>query len=135
MENHVALSAGDAVEALKRAVARGDDDWTLAVALEARDQLREALSQREGGHAALERAWASCPAGLEAPWHVLLAALAGHEFEDAGVQAPGWTVAALLDSVWVLDTPRLIEAEVRAETPKWLAQRNIFVAVKDLGTL
>ena len=39
-----------------------------------------------------------------------------------------------LDEEWVLDTPRLTEAEIKQQAPDWLAERNIFIAAKDLMT-
>lgn len=58
-----------------------------------------------------------------------------HEFVEAGLPAPPWTKSPKLATEWVLDTPRLSEGEIRRQTPDWLAERNIFIAVTDLVTL
>lgn len=150
----VAPGARDAVEALRAALSRGDEDWAYAVALEVRDRLRDRLRDQLGEqlgpqpgdqpghqvgeaqhHAHLAAAWATCPDGLDARWHALLAAFVSHEFESAGLPAPGWTTSPRLGTPWVLDTPRLTESQIRAQTPAWLAARNIYIATKDLGTL
>lgn len=129
-----APSAPDAVNALRAALSRGDEDRAFAVALEVRDRLRDQVGEAQH-HGHLVAAWATCPTGLEARWHVLLAAFVSHEFESAGLPAPGWTAAARLGTAWVLDTPRLTESQIRAQTPAWLAARNIYIATKDLGTV
>lgn len=125
------LSAREAVAGLRLAISRGDEDRVFAVALEVRDRLREALGRGED----LAAAWLSCPAGLDARWFALLAAFVSREFENAGFLAPRWAATSRLETAWVLDTPRLTDAEIRAQTPAWLEVRNIFIAAKDLGTL
>jgi hypothetical protein len=61
--------------------------------------------------------------------------LVSHEFVEAGLPAPPWTAIPALAAEWVLDTPRLSGHEVKRQTPDWLAERNIFIASKDLVTL
>lgn len=125
-------SAIDAIDAIRRAAVKGDDDWTYALSLEARDRLREILRRRRS----LAGAWEAQPAsGVDERWKTLVAAFVGHEFDEAGLPAPRWTASARLDHAWVLDTPRLSDAQVREQTPDWLAERNIFIAAKDLVTL
>ncbi|HSV37158.1 MAG TPA: hypothetical protein VLI04_00230, partial [Nocardioidaceae bacterium] len=125
-------TALDAFESLRRAVSKGDDDWTYALALEARDRLHDILRRREG----LAGAWEAQPASkLDDHWAALIAAFVSREFEEAGLPSPRWTNAAKLDREWVLDTPRLTDAEIKEQTPDWLAERNIFIAAKDLVTL
>jgi hypothetical protein len=122
----------DAVESIRRALSTGDEDWAYAVALEARDRVRDILSHQT----ALAAVWEiQPPAVLDERWRVLLAALVSHEFVEAGRPVPTWTVAQGLEHEWVLDTPRLSTNEIRRQTPSWLAERNIFIAVKDLVTL
>ena len=68
-------------------------------------------------------------------WKTLIAAFVSHEFTEAGLPVPPWTAGLRLDTEWVLDTPRVSEAEIKHQTPDWLAERNIFIAEKDLVTL
>ena len=125
-------TAIDALGAIHRAAARGDDDWTYALALEARDRLRDLLRQRQS----LAAAWEAQPSPSAGDrWKTLLAAFVNHEFIDAGLPAPAWTNGPRLDTEWVLDTPRLSTEEIKRQTPAWLAERNIFIAEKDLVTL
>jgi len=122
----------DAFDSIHRAAGKGDDDWTFAVALEARDRLRDILSRRRS----LASAWeAQPPSTVETRWATLIAALVSHEFVEAGLPAPPWTEGRRLDVAWVLDTPRLSAREVKRQAPQWLAARNIFIADKDLVTL
>lgn len=120
----------DAIESLRRAASRGDEDWTYALALELRDRLREILRR----HKDLAAAWEAQPPAVEGRWKALAAAFISHEFDEAGLPAPRWTDSARLNTEWVLDTPRLTDAEIKAQTPKWLADRNIYIAEKDLVT-
>lgn len=123
-------SSIDAFNTLRRAVKKGNEDWTYALALEIRDRLHDILhSHRQ--HAA---AWEAQPPAIEDRWKALTAAFVGHEFNEAGLPAPRWTATEPLDSEWVLDTPRLTEAQIKEQTPAWLAERNIFIAAKDLVT-
>lgn len=124
-------SSIDAVEALRRAARRGDEDWTYTLALELRDRLRHVLRSHPG----LSAAWEAHPPTLEARWMTLVAAFVSHEFDRAGLPAPRWTHTESLSTAWVLDSPRLTEATIKAQTPQWLADRNIFIAEKDLGTV
>lgn len=122
-------SSIDAIDSLRRAANRGDEDWTFALALELRDRLHDILRR----HRDLAGAWEAQPPAVESRWKALAAAFVSHEFEEAGLPAPRWT-SARLDTEWVLDTPRLTDAEIKAQTPEWLADRNIFIAEKDLVT-
>ena len=120
----------DAIESLRRAANLGDEDWTYALALEIRDRLRDILRR----HRELAAAWEAQPPALGDRWTALAAAFVSHEFGQAGLPAPKWTGAARLNSAWVLDTPRLTEVEIKQQTPEWLAERNIYIAAKDLVT-
>ncbi|MXG92076.1 helix-turn-helix domain-containing protein [Nocardioides flavescens] len=128
-EQHVPSSI-EAAAALRRATKRGDDDWTWAIALEVRDRLRDVLEHRRD----LAAAWEAQPPAVDDHWDALIAAFVDHEFSQAGLPAPKWTARHSLEQPWVLDTPRLTDDQVRAQTPEWLAERNIFVATKDLVT-
>lgn len=123
-------SSIDAVNSLRRAAKRGDEDWTYALALEMRDRLHDVLLN----HKDLAPAWEAQPPPIETRWKALTAAFVGREFSEAGLAPPRWTAAEPLDSEWVLDTPRLTEDEIKQQTPAWLAERNIFIAAKDLAT-
>ncbi len=125
-------TAIDASNSIRRAASRGDEDWTYAIALEARDRLRDILERRKPLAATWE---AQPPANLDDRWRTLLAAFVAHEFDQAGLPIPGWANTARLDHEWVLDTPRLSDAQIKRQTPEWLAERNIFIAEKDLVTL
>lgn len=125
-------TAIDAINSIRRAASQGDDDWTYALALEARDRLRDILERRESLAAAWE---AQPPSNLDVRWKTLLAAFVSHEFDEAGLPIPRWASTARLDHEWVLDTPRLSDDEIKRQTPEWLAERNIFIAEKDLVTL
>jgi transcriptional regulator with XRE-family HTH domain len=122
----------DAVDSIRRADRKDDDDWTYALTLEARDRLRDILQRRKE----LAAAWEAQPASnLADRWRTLVAAFVSHEFAEAGLPVPGWAAEAKLDSAWVLDSPRLSDDEIRRQTPDWLAERSIFIAEKDLVTL
>ena len=122
----------DAMEAIRRANSKADDDWTYALALESRDRLRDTLRH----HRPLAATWEiQPPAKLPDRWRTLIAAFVSHEFTEAGLPVPPWTAGLRLDTEWVLDTPRVSEAEIKHQTPDWLAERNIFIAEKDLVTL
>jgi transcriptional regulator with XRE-family HTH domain len=123
-------SSIDAAGTLRRAAKKGDEDWTYSLALEIRDRLREVLRS----HKELAAAWEAQPVPFEKRWDTLTAAFVGHEFCEAGLTPPRWTATEPLDSAWVLDTPRLTEDQIKAQTPAWLADRNIFIAAKDLVT-
>lgn len=122
----------DATDAVRRADSRGDGDWTYALALEARDRLRDILDH----HRSHAETWEiQPPANLAHRWTTLVAAFVSHEFTEAGLPVPPWTAGLRLDTEWVLDTPRVSEAEIKRQTPDWLVERNIFIAEKDLVTL
>ena len=123
-------SSIDAFDSLRRAVEQGDEDWAFALALEIRDRLHDILLN----HRDLAPAWEVQPPPIEARWQVLAAAFVSREFSEAGMAAPRWTAVERLDVEWVMDTPRLTDAEVKQQTPAWLAEHNIFIAAKDLVT-
>ena len=120
------------MESIRRADSKHDDDWTYALALEARDRLRDILRR----HGSLAATWeVQPPSNVADRWRTLVAAFVSHEFVEAGLPAPPWTEAPKLATEWVLDTPRLSETEIKRQTPDWLAERNIYIAEKDLVTL
>jgi transcriptional regulator with XRE-family HTH domain len=118
--------------AIANALTEPDEIWAFKLTLQARDHLRELLSE----HRDLAGAWEAVPATTGRPeWDTFFAALAEHEFVDAELEPPAWTRQSALDTAWVLDSPMLDEAGVRAHTPAWLAKRNIYVSRRDLTTL
>lgn len=122
----------DAMESIRRADSKHDDDWTYALALEARDRLRDTLRR----HRSLAATWEiQPPSTVGDRWRTLVAAFVSHEFVEAGLTAPSWTETPKLATEWILDTPRLNETAIKRQTPDWLAERNIFIAEKDLVTL
>lgn len=123
-------SSIDAVLSIGAAHNKGDDDWTYSLTLELRDRLRDILRN----HTELAEAWDAQPPEIETHWKALTAAFANREFHEAGLPAPKWTLEPRLTSEWILDTPRLSDDEIKEQTPYWLAERNIFIAEKDLIT-
>jgi hypothetical protein len=81
---------------------RRDEDWAYAVALEIRDRLRDILHR----HKELAAAWEAQPPAIEDRWKALAAAFVRHEFGEADLPAPTWTLGERLSSEWVLDTSR-----------------------------
>jgi transcriptional regulator with XRE-family HTH domain len=124
-------SSIEAIGALRGPVSRGDEDWAYALTLEIRDRVRDLLRRRRD----LASAWDAQPPALDARWDALVAAFVSHEFNEAGLVAPRWTAQERANPEWVLDSPRLTDAEVKHQTPPWLAERNIYIAQKDLGTV
>lgn len=125
-------TALDAMESIRQAARKGDDDWTYALCLEVRDRLRDILRR----HRSLAAAWEAKPSSDVADrWATLIAAFVSQEFIQAGLPAPKWADQSRLSAEWVLDTPRMSADEIKRQTPAWLADRNIFIAAKDLATL
>jgi len=120
---------------IRRALRRGDHIWALKMVLQGRDHLHELL--RESDTAA--EAWLAAPRSTGSrQWDALLAALADHEFKAVQRESPPWAdddgerLEAGVE--WVLQSLLLDDAEVRATTPDWLADRGIYTADRDLVT-
>lgn len=93
-------TAIDAIESIRRAEKKGDDDWTYALSLEARDRLRDILRR----HRSLAAAWeAQPPSNLGDRWKTLVAAFVSHEFIEAGLPTPKWADAPRLNG-WLSAT-------------------------------
>lgn len=68
-------------------------------------------------------------------WDAFLAAVVTHEFEEAGRPAPDWAAAAAPPAeAWMPEHPFLDVERVKAQTPVWLSERNIYVPARDLVT-
>lgn len=106
-------------------------ETAYAMALDARDLLRNYLQFDPG----LADAWEAHPPAISEQWDTLLAALVAHEFVDAGLPEPRWARGRRLETEWVMVAPRLDRETTQRQTPDWLADRNIFIAAKDLVTL
>lgn len=117
-------------QALKEAIARGDELWAFKIATQARDQVREMLRSPDAPAAA----WETKPGGCgDERWDSLVAALVAHEFVAADCTPPAWTDIRVHDD-WVLSNLLLDDADVREATPDWLAERGIYIAERDLTT-
>jgi transcriptional regulator with XRE-family HTH domain len=123
-----------ATREIRQAVREGDDIWALKMALQARDHLHELLRIEDPA----ADAWRGAPRSTgDARWDAFLAALAEHEFEEAGRGRLGWTEARRLAgraAEWVMPSLRLDEDGVRAATPAWLSRWGVFAAERDLVT-
>lgn len=111
---------------------RGNTAWAWRMLLQARDHLRLMLG---GSKEDLLGSWDAAPAPTgSAGFDALLAALARHEYEAANRAAPEWTHIHALAQPWCPEHPFLAPKQVRAQTPQWLRQLNIFVPERDLVT-
>jgi hypothetical protein len=118
--------------AIASALAEPDEIWAFKLVLQARDHLRELLALRP----MTASAWEAAPQSTgRTEWDAFFAALAEHEFDAVGLPAPAWTQRVALAADWILDSPMLDEAGVRAHTPPWLVQRHIYVSARDLTTV
>ena len=74
--------------------------------------------------------WLTKNTGTGRPeWDTLLAAVVAHEHERAGLVPPGWSIGQRLWFDWVIENDRADgDAAIRAATPRWLADRRIFIA-------
>ncbi|MBT0768732.1 hypothetical protein KIH74_07330 [Kineosporia sp. J2-2] len=73
------------------------------------------------------------PGGMYQPWHVLLGVLIGHEYEEAGREAPAWTKKLRMKNEWVMSTSLMSDQQVRSTAPEWLSERGIFISPRDLA--
>lgn len=125
------MSAPVTAREIRWALRTGREEWAWRMLLQGRDHLREALTKGPS----ISDAWEAAPAGTGSrSWDTLLAALAAHEFEQAGLEAPEWTVVDALAEPWGFPHPFLSDDRVRAQTPPWLAEWNIYLPARDLVT-
>lgn len=129
------MTPQSAAREIHRALRQGDDLWALKMTLQGRDHLRELLRANDNASSA----WTAAPRTTgDRKWDALLAALTEREFEEADRKPPGWAVADDTrlgeQDEWVLPSLLLNADEVRAVTPKWLAEHGVFAAERDLVT-
>lgn len=114
--------------AVNRALGEGDEDFALRLVLQARDD----LSDPAHSDALVRRVWRQRGRPIkDARFDVLLRAVVAHELKD---DAPDWALDARLEGDWVVPDPFRDDAEVRAQTPGWLARTGIFIAERGLVT-
>ena len=123
-----------AVKEIRRALAEGEPVWALRLILQCRDHLRCALQDDEQA-GSVAAAWEAAPepVGVE-EWDRLLAGVIGHEFEIQAMSVPAWVTPPPAGGPWQFSSPFFTEAEVRAGTPRWLADQGIFISARDLET-
>ncbi len=129
------MTPQSATREIHRALRKGDDLWALKMTLQGRDHLRELLRANDKASGA----WTAAPRTTgDRKWDALLAALTEHEFDAADREPPSWADAhdkrLGKPDEWVLPSLLFDEAEVRAMTPNWLAERGIYAAERDLVT-
>ena len=129
------MSAPVTATAMRTHRLAGEVDWTWRMMLQGRDHLALIIRERDE-HPGLLDAWEARPGSVGSiEWDALLAAIASHEFEEAGQPAPGWAAShPSLAEEWMPSHPFLAPERVRAQTPDWLRARNIFVPLRDLVT-
>ncbi|MFB9313953.1 helix-turn-helix domain-containing protein [Nocardioides plantarum] len=126
------MSAPDTASAMLQHGAAGDQDWVWRMLLQGRDHLAMILGD---GDETLTGSWEAEPGSAGSmEWDTLLAALAAHEYERVGREAPAWTRAERLEVSWMPEHPFLSPDRVAAQTPDWLRILNIFVPARDLVT-
>jgi hypothetical protein len=107
-------------------------EWIWRMLLQGRDHLAVIAGERDQ---VLLDAWEAEPGTVgSAEWDALLAAVAAHELEAAGLQAPAWSLREPLADPWMPAHPFLSPDRVRAQTPEWLSRQNIYVPARDLVT-
>lgn len=126
------MSAPATALAIRKHHLTGEITWMWRMLLQGRDHLRFAL---EAGDQELIDAWEAQPTLIDAAqWDALLAALARHEHDRAGIEPPAWTRTEPLAEPWTPEHPFLSPARVKAQTPAWLSGLNIYVPERDLVT-
>ena len=126
------MSAPVTAVKMREHLASDDVDWVWRMLLQGRDHLGLILDADEP---ALIGSWEAEPVSAGATgWDALLAAITAREFERAGHSAPGWALTDPLPKAWIPDHPFLDPERVKARTPAWLSDRNIFIPARDLVT-
>lgn len=126
------MSAPATAAAMRAYLLAGEIEWVWRMLLQGRDHLAFSLADESDQSVA---AWEAEPGTTGSTgWDTLLAALAAHEFERAGLEAPPWALSDPLIESWMPDHPFLGPERIVAQTPDWLRRRNIYVPERDLVT-
>ena len=126
------MSAPSTAAAIANHLRAGEREWAWRMLLQGRDHLQLMLTKQDDE---LTASWEAAPGSTGSrEFDALLAALAQHEFEAAGLGAPEWTRIEPLAEPWIPMHPFLTRERAMAKTPAWLRELNIFVPGRDLVT-
>jgi transcriptional regulator with XRE-family HTH domain len=126
------MTAPVTAAAMREYFLAGEVEWIWRMLLQGRDHLAAIVEERDQ---VLLDAWEAEPGTVgSAEWDALLAAVAAHELEAAGLEAPAWSLRQPLPDPWMPEHPFLSPDRVRAQTPDWLSRQNIYVPARDLVT-
>ncbi len=126
------MSAPVTAVAMREYFLTGEVEWIWRMLLQGRDHLSVIVQKRDQ---VLLDAWEAEPGTVgSAEWDALLSAVAAHELEAAGLEAPAWALRQPLTDPWMPEHPFLSPDRVRAQTPDWLSRQNIYVPARDLVT-
>ncbi|TQL69453.1 hypothetical protein FB381_3360 [Nocardioides albertanoniae] len=129
------MSAPATAAEIKRALQAGEAAWAWRMLLQGRDHLRLMLIDPLYSDLDLTDSWEAFPGTTgDDGFDALMAALAFHEFDEAGRPAPGWTRIEPLQEEWRPPHPFLSPERVVARTPDWLRRLHIYVPERDLAT-
>jgi hypothetical protein len=129
------MSAPETAAEIRGALRTGERAWAWRMLLQGRDHLRLMLTDPGYGDLDMTGSWEAGPGSTgDVGFDALLAALAFHEFDDAGVPAPEWTRIEPLEEHWQPPHPFLSPERVVARTPPWLRRLHIYVPERDLAT-
>jgi transcriptional regulator with XRE-family HTH domain len=110
----------------------GDELWAFKLVVQARDQLATMI--RTGDEASAAWLVRTRPIS-DSRYDVLLAALVEHEFGRQGCACtPEWTKDRRLEESWIQPNLRRGPDWTREHTPRWLADRGVFISDHDLMT-
>jgi hypothetical protein len=123
-------SAQQTVDFMREALTVDDDARLFRFMCQGRDHLAQLLALGDTS------SWSDAPTSTgDRSYDLLLAALASREFRRAGQDPPAWCAQLEpLDHEWLPRHPFLPDERVRAETPPFLAELNIFIPERDLIT-
>lgn len=126
------MSAPATAAAMREQLNLGDRAWVWRMLLQGRDHLQLMLEKQDDE---LLGSWEAAPSSTGSiEFDALLAALAMHEFEIAGRDAPDWARISPLAEPWIPEHPFLSPERSMAKTPEWLKELNIYVPERDLVT-
>lgn len=126
------MSAPDTASAMREHLVAGRAEWVWRMLLQGRDHLALILNEGEQGGIG---SWEADPGTTgSAQWDTLLGALVASEFERVGLMAPAWSGVTRLEEAWMPEHPFLDPEQIKARTPDWLRELNIYVPARDLVT-